>query len=78
MSEKNQTEDVTLDDPKKDVAISIVFQFTETDVNVPTVTNGDDEDCKAESLPNHQGNENTVSLPCPQGQASSIRLTSNL
>ena len=50
LSEKNQTEGGTLDDPKKDVANSIVFHFTETNVNVITVTSGDDEDDKGESV----------------------------
>jgi hypothetical protein len=59
LSEKNQTEDGTLDDPTKDVAKSIVFQFTETDVNILTMTNVDHEDFKDESLSNHQGKGNT-------------------
>jgi hypothetical protein len=78
LSEQNQTEDGNLEDPKKDVANSIVLQFTETDGNVLTVTNGDDEMVKPNLYPVIKERETPVSLPRPQGQASSIRLISNL
>lgn len=76
-SETNQTEDRTLDDQMKDGANSGVFQFTETDVNYLTVLM-----MMMMTKPNQcqaiKGSETPVSLPCPQGQPSSIRLISNL